>query len=91
LKINELAILTAYAAQTFRTISMEMSGVRSISSTPKGNVDTSVFESISTLDESPFDIQYILENHTIQWENFSLVQQLFEGAPFDDMEKSLTP
>ncbi|MEN9610397.1 MAG: hypothetical protein RLZZ628_1211 [Bacteroidota bacterium] len=77
-KINELAILTAYAAQTFRTISMEMSGVKSVSSTPKGNVDTLVFESISTLDESPFNIQYILENHTIQWENFSLVQQLFK-------------
>jgi hypothetical protein len=91
LKINELAILTAYAAETFREISIEMSGVKRTTAMSKEPVDTLRFEAIPALDESPFDIPYILENHTIQWENFSLVQELFKGAPFEDMEKSLTP
>jgi hypothetical protein len=92
LKINELTLFIAYAAQTFRAATIEMSGVTTRPKKeplmPNWNDNTSFFgqDLPSTLDESPFDIQHILENHTIQWEYLPLVQQLWSNVPFDELE-----
>jgi hypothetical protein len=90
-KINQLAVFIACAAQTFGHISEQIGRSVNPNNAPLKQHRLFFDDLEDELDESPFNIQHILENHTIQWENLPLVQRLFENAPFDDMLKSLTP
>ena len=41
------------------------------------------------IDNAPFDRDELRKNHRLTWENISKLRELFEGAPFDEMEKLL--
>jgi hypothetical protein len=90
-KINQLAIFISYAAQTFGHISEKIGRSVNLNNTPLKQHRLFFDDVEDELDESPLNIQYILENHTIQWGDLPLVQRLFENAPFDEMMKSLIP
>jgi hypothetical protein len=42
-------------------------------------------ESLGVMDNTPFDLDYIRENHTIQWEYLHEIRESFKDAPFDEM------
>ena len=45
--------------------------------------------SLGELDETPFDLEYIRKNHTVQWEHLDELRELFADAPFDAMLEDL--
>jgi hypothetical protein len=58
--------------------------------TPKVYKPTFELASLGEMDETPFDIEYIRKNHTVQWEHIDELRELFTDAPFDAMLEDLS-
>lgn len=88
LKINQLSFFVVQAAQMFEHATKAMT----VETKPLSSKEPlSFLEEMEswTMDETPINMEEIIQNHAIQWDQFSVLQKLFEDAPFDEMEKCL--